>query len=82
MPILKKYNPDVIFVSCGFDSADGDQIGGLLLSEIGYSYMTKRLRDLNKKIILILEGGYNPDVLVWGTEAIIRTLTKSLSQET
>ena len=57
----------MIFVSCGFDSALGDTIGGLQLSEAGYAYMTKRLMGFNKKIVLVLEGGYNPDVLLWAT---------------
>lgn len=32
MPVLTQFNPEMIFVSCGFDSADGDQIGGLKLT--------------------------------------------------
>ena len=34
--------------------------------------------ELNKKIMMVLEGGYNPDVLVWGTDAIIKALTNSV----
>ena len=41
VPILKQYAPDYIFVSCGFDSGDGDLIGNLKISRHGYMYMMK-----------------------------------------
>lgn len=36
MPILQQYNADLILVSCGFDSGDGDVIGNLKVSKKGY----------------------------------------------
>ena len=74
MPMLKDYQPDVIFISSGFDAAEGDPLGSLNLTPIGYSYMTRRLMSLNKKIIYCLEGGYNLNSLERMSEAIIKTL--------
>jgi len=54
MPILKEYDPDFIFVSCGFDSACGDPIGNLAITSAGYSLMLSKLLSLNKKILLVL----------------------------
>ena len=81
MPILKEYSPDMVFVSCGFDSACGDPIGGLLLSQVGYTYMTRRLTELKRKVLLVLEGGYNPDVLLWASEAVLRALTSTTPKD-
>lgn len=41
IPVLKLYDPELILVSCGFDSGKGDPIGQLQLTEIGYSFMTR-----------------------------------------
>ncbi len=59
LPILSQFEPDIIMVSCGFDSGDGDHIGNLKISKSGYIYMTQMLMQLKKKIFFILEGGYN-----------------------
>ena len=68
----------MIFVSCGFDSGDGDQIGNLKLSNLGYTFMTEELMKFDKPIFLALEGGYNLEVLKWGSEAIIDALSKKV----
>jgi acetoin utilization deacetylase AcuC-like enzyme len=46
-------------VSCGFDSGDGDTIGNLKISKVGYKLMTSELKSLKKPILAVLEGGYN-----------------------
>lgn len=52
-------------MSCGFDSALGDPIGNLALSETGYTMMLQKLLLFKKNILLVLEGGYNTEVLGW-----------------
>lgn len=42
-PVLKEFKPDFILVSCGFDAARGDPLGGFTITPNGYYYMTKRL---------------------------------------
>jgi acetoin utilization deacetylase AcuC-like enzyme len=74
IPVLKEYKPDYILVSCGFDAAENDPLGGLALSPLGYSYMTHALIKVCPKILVALEGGYNLDSLSRCSEAIIRTL--------
>ena len=71
MPILNQYTPDLIIVSCGFDSGDGDTIGNLKLSKNGYKMMTNYLKSLKRPILTVLEGGYNEEVLGWGANAVI-----------
>jgi histone deacetylase 6 len=76
MPILKQYAPDAILVSCGFDSGDGDTIGSLKVSKVGYRTMTSQLRSLGKPILAVLEGGYSEEVLGWGSKAVVDGLTE------
>ena len=63
LPIARDFKPDLILISCGFDSAIHDQLGGCNLSPLGYYYMTKSLIEICPKVIVMLEGGYNTDYL-------------------
>lgn len=51
--------PDIIIVSCGFDAAKGDPLGGFRVTPSGYANMTRQLMNFSKKVALVLEGGYN-----------------------
>ena len=53
----------MIFISAGFDAAVNDPIGKCQVTNDCFAYMTKRLKDLNKKLLFVLEGGYNIDSL-------------------
>lgn len=39
-PIIRKFDPDMIIISAGFDSAKGDPLGGISVSPIGYALIT------------------------------------------
>ena len=39
-PIIREFNPDLIIISAGFDSAKGDPLGGVAVSPMGYAWMT------------------------------------------
>ena len=74
-PVCKKFNPDLVLVSCGFDSARGDPLGGLSVDPEGYAYMVRRLRELAEgKMVIALEGGYNLDSISKSAEACVRQL--------
>jgi acetoin utilization deacetylase AcuC-like enzyme len=62
--IERKFPPDLIVISAGFDSRRGDPLGGLLLEDSDFSEMTKEVMTLAERhaggrVISILEGGYN-----------------------
>ena len=42
-PIIQEFAPEIILISAGFDSAEGDPLGGFKLTPAGYAYMTQRL---------------------------------------
>ena len=77
MPIAREFNPDFVIVSAGFDAAAGDPIGECELTTFGYSMMIQELMTLaGGKLALVLEGGYNLDVISKCYEACVRMLLK------
>jgi histone deacetylase 6 len=76
VPIIKQFKPEFIIISCGFDSALNDPLGGLGLTTHGYSYLTLRLKELalKNRVLVVLEGGYNLESLKWASESVVRTL--------
>ncbi|MFC1708505.1 histone deacetylase family protein [Candidatus Omnitrophota bacterium] len=56
---VKKFNPDLIGVSMGFDTYKLDPITSLSLEKSTYKETGQALAALNKPIFSILEGGYH-----------------------
>ena len=63
LPWLKRFGPDVIIISAGFDAAEGDPLGGCNLQPDDYKYMVTQLKGLTERVMVVLEGGYNLDVI-------------------
>ena len=64
----QKFPPDLVIVSAGFDSRRGDLLGGLMLEDADFSEMTKEVLRIAEKhaagrVVGLLEGGYNLDLL-------------------
>ncbi len=75
MPILRAYNPELIFISAGFDSGKGDPLGGLDVTQDGFAYMTQRLLSIApKRTIMALEGGYNLNTISTSAESCLRIM--------
>lgn len=75
IPVAKKFDPDMIIVSAGFDAAVGDPLGGCCITPYGYSVMLKKLMDFAQgKIMLALEGGYNLDSIANSFLACMKVL--------
>jgi len=60
--------PDIIFISCGFDSHHGDPLGNMDLKTEDFSRLTKMLMIVadqycEGRIVSLLEGGYNSGIL-------------------
>ncbi|XP_031092579.1 histone deacetylase 5 [Ipomoea triloba] len=74
-PVAKKFCPDMVFVSAGFDAAVGDPLGGCRVSPYGYSVMLSKLMEFaGGKIVLALEGGYNLDSIAKSAQACVEVL--------
>ena len=66
--INKNFQPDIIFISAGFDAHLTDPLGQLMLKDDDYISMTKTVKDwadevCDGRIVSCLEGGYNLETL-------------------
>lgn len=60
VPVIKKYEPQLLLVSAGFDAHEDDPLSGIMLTSGCYGHMTKILMEAAQcPIGLVLEGGYN-----------------------
>lgn len=65
---MKKFEPEILLVSAGFDAHISDPLGSMSLTTDGFAEMTRRVRswaDLycGGRFALFLEGGYVPEAL-------------------
>ena len=66
--IEHRLHPDLVIISAGFDSHRDDPLGNLMLEDADFAEMTKDILRIAEKhsagrVIGLLEGGYNLDVL-------------------
>lgn len=61
-PIVEAYQPELVLVSAGFDAHARDPLGGMMLSDRGYSELARALCSALTPacpVGLVLEGGYD-----------------------
>jgi acetoin utilization deacetylase AcuC-like enzyme len=78
-PVVRRFAPDFILVSLGFDAFWADPLASLRLSIGGYSKLMQAARDLAAelcagRIVVALEGGYDLQALGQGSDACCRLL--------
>jgi acetoin utilization deacetylase AcuC-like enzyme len=66
IPVGRKFSPDLVMISAGYDSHGGDLLCSMRLNDHSYRKMTDYLVDLageccGGRLIVTLEGGYNLD---------------------
>ena len=79
IPRLEEFQPEMIFISAGFDAHREDDMGQLGLTEQDFAWITQRVKDVAKRyskgrIVSLLEGGYVMSPLARSVEAHIRVL--------
>jgi len=79
LPALRRFDPQLMLISAGYDGHWDDPLGPLSLSISGYAALTQRLVTLAGelcagKIALILEGGYSLPALSGCVVAALRVL--------
>lgn len=63
VPVLSRFEPDLVLVSAGYDAAAADPLGGARVTSRGFAAMAAALRDVAPRPVLCLEGGYDPATL-------------------
>jgi acetoin utilization deacetylase AcuC-like enzyme len=80
-PTLKKFQPEFLVLSSGFDAAKDDPLGTGNVTEAGFRYITRKLADAadelcGGRLVSILEGGYDPRALAVNVAAHIDVLAE------
>ncbi|HEY8448621.1 MAG TPA: histone deacetylase [Thermomicrobiales bacterium] len=79
VPAARKYRPELVLVSAGYDAHGADPIGGMRLTEAGFAELAKRVAAIAEeqcdgRMALVLEGGYDMTALARSVAATIRAL--------
>jgi acetoin utilization deacetylase AcuC-like enzyme len=79
LPRLMEFDPQFLMISAGFDAHQSDPLAHMNLSRDAYRQMARLLLDLagetaGGRLITVLEGGYNLEVLEECTEDHVRLL--------
>ncbi len=79
IPALRRFQPQLLLVSAGFDAHFADPLAGMLVSARGYYEIASLLLDLAReccqgRIVYALEGGYDLTALAWSVRACIDAL--------
>ncbi|WP_300532719.1 histone deacetylase family protein [Maricaulis sp.] len=64
LPALRRFKPQMIFISAGFDAHADDPLGGFLLTEPDYAWIAQELAQVaeetaESRLVSVLEGGYD-----------------------
>jgi acetoin utilization deacetylase AcuC-like enzyme len=85
LPALQEFKPQMLLISAGFDAHREDLLGGLALVEEDYEWMTRELMKVageyaDKRIVSMLEGGYNFAALGRSVVSHVQTLAGLAAQ--
>jgi acetoin utilization deacetylase AcuC-like enzyme len=62
-PALRRFEPELLLVSAGFDAHAEDPLALMEVTERGFQTLAQRCRDLAPRLAAVLEGGYNLETL-------------------
>jgi len=74
LPAARRFDPDVVLVSAGFDAHRDDPVGGCSLETASYAELTRQVLTLGKPVGYVLEGGYDLDALAASVAASMEAL--------
>jgi len=85
LPIGRKYRPEFVLISSGFDGHYRDPLGELNVTEDGFTAMARRLKRLageccDGKLVAVLEGGYDLEALASSGKAVIQELARDADE--
>ncbi len=84
LPAAEDFKPNMVLISCGFDSREGDPLGTHRVTDAGFARLTSYAMELSARhcdgaLISVLEGGYAPHGMASAVHAHVRTLARSTS---
>lgn len=86
LPAARKFQPNLILVSAGFDAVVGDPLGGCLVEAKAFGALSTELLRLadelaEGRILFALEGGYEAEALADCVEEVCRALVAGVAEE-
>jgi acetoin utilization deacetylase AcuC-like enzyme len=80
VPAAERFKPQLVMISAGFDSRDGDPLGRFTLTDHDFAELTDILMNVARqhaggRLISVLEGGYSLDGLGKAVDAHLRRLS-------
>jgi acetoin utilization deacetylase AcuC-like enzyme len=79
VPVTRRFQPQLILVSAGFDAHWADQLAMMKVTVTGFAQMARILKELaaelcQGRLVFTLEGGYNLRVVACSTKAVFDVL--------
>jgi acetoin utilization deacetylase AcuC-like enzyme len=79
MTAAEKFRPDLVLLSAGFDSREGDPLGRFTLNDHDFADLTAVVLEIadkhaGKRLVSVLEGGYSLEGLGAGVVSHVRAL--------
>lgn len=79
LPAARAFQPDLVMISAGFDSREGDPLGDFTLTDDDFAELTAVMREIadttaSGRVVSVLEGGYNLKGLAAAVEAHVKAL--------
>ena len=79
LPAAERFKPELVLISAGFDSREGDPLGNFLLTDTDFADLTRVMREIADKnadgrVVSVLEGGYSLTGLAAGVRAHVDAL--------
>jgi acetoin utilization deacetylase AcuC-like enzyme len=79
LPALRRFKPDIILVSAGFDAHHADPLAAMRVTRMGFTGMAARMRALADEVaggrwVVALEGGYDLAGLGEGATSVLAAL--------
>jgi acetoin utilization deacetylase AcuC-like enzyme len=76
LPFLREFGPDLLIVSAGYDANRADPLAGINLMPQDYGVFTRYCLEVQPRLMLGLEGGYDHQALA---ESVVATIAACLS---
>ncbi len=81
VPAMEKFRPELVLISAGFDSREGDPLGQFVLTDADFADLTRIVRGIadshaKGRVVSVLEGGYSLRGLASAATAHVAALMK------
>ena len=70
-PKVRRFEPDLLIVSCGFDAHIEDPLADMAVTDDGFRELAGRCTQLAPRVAAVLEGGYNLRTLPRSVDAAL-----------